>query len=194
MLLISRLMQRVAGSYIVNPALTIPAFLGSATTSNLHLESQLESVDATVRVLAAPEPINRRDRIHLVFCGAKQTVVQLHELGNLPCAIEAASCGDVSITLPLDFVGLIQTTSPYPPTLPSQRYRTLSEADCTGKYFIGEWEPGAQHWDGHTVEIRTVRGYITVAYPEPWYKRPLRFLVYLVLVFIFFYPIDRTGW
>ncbi|EJD39627.1 hypothetical protein AURDEDRAFT_171261 [Auricularia subglabra TFB-10046 SS5] len=200
MLFISRPTQRVTGLYIVNLALPIPAaFLGSATTANLHLESQRDYVDATVRVLAAPEPINRGASTRLVFRPAGLITVRLHELGNVPCAIEAVSSNrDVNVSLPRDFVGLIQTTSAHVPTLPSWRCRTLSKAEGTGRYFIGDWEPGAGSWDGHTVKITAVRGYITVksVYPAPWYKPLLspRFLFLMAVGSTMWYRLDGVRW
>lgn len=174
-LVILRSHERVTGSWIVNPSLSIPTALVADSipsrfaASNLWLESTEEGVNATVRVVDDPPPPGDRVRTELVFSGRGAVTVRVHSLGNLPSKITAVSFSDdVDIRIPADFVGVVTTQcTSTRPTMPSQRCRPLSEIDGKGRYFIGEdWSAAADHdgWHGNTLDIKAHVGRIHVGF------------------------------
>ncbi|EJD40450.1 hypothetical protein AURDEDRAFT_115849 [Auricularia subglabra TFB-10046 SS5] len=174
---ISRPDGRIAGQFVVDPALQVsdallaplpPEEMSGGARPNLRLATN-RGVDAEVWVLDAGASASA---VRLVFVSKREHVrIRLHTLGNQPCFVEIRAAGNARVILPRNFVGTVWTrTTRGPATIPA-RFATLSEVDGEGKYFRGPMSGiGASGWHGTSVDIAAPVGKITVLLagdPEP---------------------------
>jgi len=176
----------INGEFIVNPSMRIPSSLlpplGDNETEddrkNLSLTSKHSSVHADIWLLSgSPLPsesatsANKPRRTTIRLASEHGSIrAQLHTIdGAAPFSLTGhSSHGTIRLAVPRSFHGFLSISTRHGSIKLSdtlfQNTTQLSQFENTRKYFIGDFHPMEDTWDGDQVELEAPHGSIRVKY------------------------------